>query len=261
VRIERDGIGLNVEVDGPGDGAPVLFLHALGTSLGLFDGVLAGLPPGLRLIPADMRGHGGSDVPPAPYTMGALVSDAEAVLEALGATGAVVVGVSIGGMIAQGLAAKRLDLVRGLVLSRTGARIGTRALWEERIAAVRAGGIEAIAEATLDRWFGPDHRRGPLAETWGARLRATTPEGWMGCAAAIAGTDFWTPTAALRLPTLGIGGTDDGSTPPDLVCETAGLIPGSRFALMRRSGHLPPVDAPGAFAEHLAGFLRDIGHV
>ena len=260
MRIERGGIGLNVEVSGPEDGAPVLFLHALGTDLTLWDEVVTRLPDGLRLIRADMRGHGRSDVPPAPYSMGALVHDAEAVLEGVGAREAVVVGLSIGGMIAQGLAAKRFDLVRGLVLSNTAARIGTRAQWEDRIAAVREGGVAALAEATLDRWFGPDHRHGPLAEHWGAKLRATSPEGYMGCAAAIAGTDFWTTTAALRLPTLGIAGSEDGSTPPDLVRETVDLIPGSRFVLMRRSGHLPAADAPDAFAGHLTQFFKEIGH-
>jgi len=260
VRIERDGIGLNVEVDGPEDGAPVLFLHALGTSLGLFDGVLAGLPEGPRLIRADMRGHGASDVPPAPYTMGALVSDAEAVLAALGATGAVVVGVSIGGMIAQGLAAKRLDLVRAMVLSNTGAKIGTPEMWADRIAAVRAGGIEALADAITERWFSAAFRDTDEFVAWRNMLTRQPPEGYMGCSAAISGTDLITPTSGLRLPTLGIAGTEDGSTPPDLVRETVDLVQGARFHLVRGAGHLPCVERPEEYAEVLTGFLQDVGH-
>ena len=80
-------------------------------------------------------------------------------------------------------------------------------------------------------------------------------------AAAISGSDFYTPTSGLGLPTLAIAGSEDGSTPPDLVRETADLVRGSRFQLIRGAGHLACLDAPEAYAAALTGFLRDIGHV
>ena len=92
-------------------------------------------------------------------------------------------------------------------------------------------------------------------------LEGTSQTGYLGACAAIAGTDFYTPTAGLRLPTLGIGGWDDGSTPPDLVRETVELIPGSQFALLRKTGHLPCIDQPQAYADLLSVFLRDTGHL
>ena len=79
--------------------------------------------------------------------------------------------------------------------------------------------------------------------------------------AAISGTDFYTPTSGLRLPTLGIAGSEDGSTPPDLVRETVDLIPGSKFHLIRQAGHLPCVENPRDYADALIGFLKAIGHV
>ncbi len=91
-------------------------------------------------------------------------------------------------------------------------------------------------------------------------LTQTNPDGWIGCASAIAGTDFYTTTAALRLPTLAIAGANDGTTPPDLVRETAELIPGHRFALMRGAGHLPMVEKPAEYAAILETFLTEIGH-
>ena len=91
-------------------------------------------------------------------------------------------------------------------------------------------------------------------------LTQTHPDGWTGCAAAIGGCDFYTTTAALRLPTLAIAGANDGTTPPDLVRETADLIPGSRFALLRGVGHLPMVEKPAEYAALLDTFLHDIGH-
>ena len=84
--------------------------------------------------------------------------------------------------------------------------------------------------------------------------------GYAGCSAAIAGTDFYTPTSGLRLPVLGIAGSDDGSTPPDLVRETVDLVPGSRFELMRGVGHLPCVEDPQTYARILSDFIKETGH-
>lgn len=259
-QIETNGTALHVADTGP-EGAPaVLFLHALGTDLRIWDAVVARLPGGLRCVRLDMRGHGLSACPPAPYAMGALVSDAEGAMEVLGLSEAVVVGLSIGGMIAQGLAVKRLDLVRGLVLSNTAAKIGTPETWAQRTQAARAGGLAALADATLERWFPEPFRSGPEAALVRRLFERQPLEGWIGCAAAISNTDFYTPTSGLRLPTLAIAGDRDGSTPPDLVRETAGLIPGARLHLIRGAGHLPCIDAAGEYATVLAEFLREIGH-
>jgi 3-oxoadipate enol-lactonase len=254
-------LALNAEVHGPTGGPPVVLLHALGTSLRIWDEVIPLLPSTCRILALDMRGHGLSHTPPAPYAMGALIHDVERVMDHHGMREAVVVGVSIGGMIAQGLATKRLDLVRAMVLSNTATRIGTPAQWQARIEAVAAGGIPAIAEGTLERWFGRKWREEPSLPRFRAILEATPTEGWMGAAAAIAGTDFYTPTAALTLPTLAIAGANDGSTPPDLVRETADLIRGSRYALLRGAGHLPMAEKPGPYAALVAEFLESLGHV
>ena len=255
-----DDLRLNYREQGNPKGSAVVFAHALGTDLGLWDKVLPLLPQSLRLICLDMRGHGRSDTPPPPYKMGALIRDAERMMDHLRVKDAVFVGLSIGGMIGQGLAVKRLDLIRALVLSNTATKIGTAEIWAARIEAVRAGGMEAIADSTMARWFSPVFRDGPAFDAVRARFVAQRPEGWAGCAAAIAGTDFYTTTATLTLPTLCIAGSADGATPPDLVSETADLIKGSRLALIRGAGHMPPVDRPDAFAAAVDGFLAEIAH-
>lgn len=254
-------VQLHYRIDGPDDGAPLVFANSLGTDLRLWDQVLPLLPQGLRIIRYDKRGHGLSSCPPAPYTMGALVSDAERLLDHLKLRDCLFVGLSIGGMIAQGLAAKRLDLVRALVLSNTGAKIGTREMWAERIAAVEANGIEALADPVMERWFSASFRATPELALWRNMLVRQPAAGYAGCSAAIAGTDFYTTTAALRLPVLGIAGSADGSTPPDLVRETVDLVPGSKFHLMRGVGHLPCVENPRDYAQVLSDFLRETGHI
>ncbi|WP_417256927.1 3-oxoadipate enol-lactonase [Celeribacter halophilus] len=260
MRLDLPNITLNVEDSGPKAAPAVVFAHALGTNLHLWDAVLPHLPEGLRLIRYDLRGHGGSDAPDGPYAMGTLVRDAEQLLDALDVTDAVFVGISIGGLIAQGLAVKRLDQIRALVLSNTAAKIGVRSVWDKRIADIREKGLESIVAPTLERWFAPAFRKTEEAQRWGRAITETPLEGYLGCAAAVAGTDFYTPTSGLRLSCLGIAGGYDGSTPPDLVRETLGVIPGSRFELMRRSGHLPPVDAPEDYAALLSDFLTEIAH-
>lgn len=253
------GLELHVAEHGDPTGRAVLFAHALGLDLHLWDAILPLLPSGLRLVTLDMRGHGQSSVPEPPYAMGMLIRDVETVCDTLGLRDCVVVGNSIGGLIAQGLAAKRLDLVRALMLSGTAPKIGTRAWWEARAASVASGGVATIAEEVLARWFARSDTA--LVEKYRPTLLACDAKGYAGCAQAIGGTDFYTTTAALRLPTLVTAGTEDGSTPPDLVRELAELIPGAEFHLLRGSGHLPAADRPEAFAALLTGFLERIGHV
>jgi 3-oxoadipate enol-lactonase len=255
-----DDLRLNAELTGPEDAPPVVFIHALGTNISIWEAVLARLPP-LRSLRYDQRGHGKSDVPLPPYAMGRLVRDAERIMDHFRMKDAVVVGLSAGGMVAQGLAVKRLDLVRGLVLSNTAPRISTPEIWTDRIDLVRREGLAALADGSMERMLGRDWRDSPAMPALRAMLLATDPEGWMGVAGAVAGTDFYATTATLTLPTLAIAGSLDAATPPDMVREMADLIRGSSFHLLRGAGHLPPVDQPKAFADALRGFLASIGHV
>ena len=254
-------VRLHYRIDGPDDGAPLVLANSLGTDFRLWDGLLPHLPEGLRILRYDMRGHGLSDCPEPPYSMGALVRDAERLMEHTGVRDAIFVGLSIGGMVAQGLSAKRHDLVRGAVLSNTAAKIGTRQIWEARIAEVEKGGVEAIAEAVLERWVTRKFRGSEAIKTWRNMLARTPAKGYMGCAAAIAGTDFMTPTSGLRLPLLGIAASEDGSTPPDMVRETTDLVPGSQFALIRGAGHLPFIEKPVEYGQILTDFLKGQGHI
>ncbi len=258
--IYLDDLRLNAVVEGPLNGAPLVLIHALGTDLTIWDQVIPLLPKGLRILRYDQRGHGRSDVPAAPYAMGALIRDAERLMDHMGMKDAVVLGVSLGGLVAQGLATKRYDQVRAMVLSNTAAKIGNPEMWLARIAEIRANGIEGYVDGAMERMFGRKFRDIPQMQIARRLLLQVNIEGWAGCAAAIAGTDFYTTTAALTLPTLVIAGTNDGSTPPDLVRETAELIRGHRFALMRGTGHLPMLDKPAEFAGLVSGFLSDIGH-
>lgn len=261
MRIYLGDHALNVEAQGPQNAPAVVFGHALGADLTMWDDVVARLPQTLRMVRYDMRGHGKSDPIAAPWSMGQLVRDGEQVIEKLGLKDVVYVGISTSGMVAQGLAIKRLDLVRAIVLSNTAAKIGQPAHWATMIDDVKSQGVAAIAARTAPAWF-PEATGADAARAHWQQVLANTPaESLIGGMSAISGTDFYTPTAALRLPCLGIAASHDKITPPDLVRETIDLIPGSQFALMKRSGHVPPIDAPEEYAALLCSFLTEIGHV
>jgi len=258
---DLDGFRVNYRVDGDPDGPPVVFSNSLGTDLRLWDKVIPLLPEGPRYIRYDKRGHGLSDATPQPYSMGMLVRDAEKLLDHLGVRDALFVGLSIGGMIGQGLAVKRMDQVRALVISNSAAKIGVPSMWQDRIDMANRNGIEALADAVMDRWFSRAFRQTTELAAWRNMLVRQPVDGYAGCSAAISGTDFYTPTSGLRLPVLGIAGSEDGSTPPDMVRETVDLVPGSRFELIRGAGHLPCVDSPDDYARVLTQFMRDTGHI
>jgi 3-oxoadipate enol-lactonase len=254
-----NSVRLHHAIDGPLTGPVVAFANSLGTDLRVWDALLPTLPPGVRTLRYDMRGHGLSDAPEGDYWMGDLVADAAALLDHLGLQGVTVVGLSIGGAVAQGLAAERPDLVRAMVLSNTAAKIGTPQTWQERIAAIRAGGIEAIADGVMERWFSRRFResRPDDLALWRNMLTRTPRHGYIGCCAALAETDLRSSTARLTLPTLAIAGSEDGATPPDLVRETAETIPGVRFELIRGAGHIPCVEAPAEVGRLISAFLKD----
>ncbi len=247
--------------DGPRDGAVLMLAHGLGMDMRVWEAVMPVLPDTLRVIRYDARGHGGSGCPAPPYKMGTLVRDAEALLDHLKLRDCVFLGLAMGGIVAQGLAVKRMDLLRGLILSNTTGKSGPPEAWHDRAEAVLRGGMASVAEPVLARWFSKAFLASGAADPWREMLLSQNPQGYAGGCTAIAGTDFYTPTSGLRLPCLGLAGSEDRAIPPDLVRETVDLIPGSQFRLLRRAGHLPCAGQPEAFAQAVGTFLHEIGHL
>ncbi|MEO3416690.1 3-oxoadipate enol-lactonase [Roseovarius sp. CAU 1744] len=259
--MKTNGVAHHWREDGDPNGQPVVFANSLGTDLRLWDALLPRLPDGFRLIRYDKRGHGLSECPDGPYEMDELVADAEGLIEGLGLGPVIFVGLSIGGMIGLALSAKRPDLMRALVLSNSACKMGTPEMWNARIDAIREHGIDSQAELILDRWFGAAFRETPDVLLWRAMLTRTPVRGYLGCCAAIAGTDLSDTTRRLRLPVLGIAGTEDGASPPEIVEETCALILGSTCHTIPAAGHLPCVETPAAYARILAPFLKEHTHV
>jgi 3-oxoadipate enol-lactonase len=257
--VKANGINLAVREDGAAHGPALVFSNSLGTDHRVFDALLPHLPPNLRIIRYDKRGHGLSDAPPSPYRMEDNVADLAGILDALKVRDAVVVGLSIGGVIVQGLAARRPDLVRGAVLMDTAHKIGSDEMWNTRIAAVKKDGLAGIADAIMERWFSPTFRAsrpGDIA-LYRNMLTRTPAEGYIGCSASLRDTNYEKEARGLRIPVLAMAGSLDLATPPELVRDTAALIADARFMVIEGCGHLPCVEEPETVAAAITGFLKE----
>lgn len=251
---------LHYRDDGPRDAPAVVFANSLGTDLRVWDAVLPHLP-GLRIVRYDKRGHGLSQETPGPYSVEMLADDAAALIAHLGLVRPVFVGLSIGGLIGQALAARHPRALAGLVISNSAAKIGEAQMWRDRISKVRAEGLDSIAAATMERWFSPDFRAKGHDAPWARMLARQPASGYAACCEAIAAADLRDAARALDLPVQLIAGGHDGATPPEIVQATAALIPGARFDLIAEAAHIPCVETPAAYAAILIRFFKEIGHV
>jgi 3-oxoadipate enol-lactonase len=177
-------------------------------------------------------------------------------MDHLGLSGAVVVGLSVGGLIAQGLYHARPDLAKALILCDTAAKIGNAEMWNDRIAIAREGGLAALVDANMQRWFSPAFHADRATELHGYRVMFTrTPlDGYIGTGMAIRDADFRDQAPNITVPTVCVVGDQDGATPPDLVRGTAEMIPGAKFELVKDAGHIPCAEQPAAIIK----IIRDV---
>ncbi len=256
-----NGVVLHMQDLGPAERPVLVFSNSLGTDFRIWNDVVARLGDQFRIVLYDKRGHGLSELGETPYRIADHVADLAALLDELAIEGAIVCGLSVGGLIAQGLYASRPELVAGLILSDTAHRIGTAEMWSQRMAAIEQGGIESMSEAILERWFTKALRENdPIALAgWRAMLTRTPKEGYLGTCAALRDADFTEEARRIAVPTLCIVGEEDGATPPALMRQTADLIPGARYEVITGAGHLPCIEQPAKFAALIDAFARENG--
>ena len=246
------------DLSGPADGPVVAFGNSLGTNVCAWDAVTSEIAGSFRVLRFDMRGHGLTDVGPEP-TMRDLANDVVGVLDALAIGRVHFVGLSIGGMIGQQLAADHPDRVASLVLCATANRIGTANVWNDRIAAVRSGGMPAIRDGVLARWFTPETHadRPEMVRGFANMLERTPVEGYAAACAAIRDADLASVDARIVAPTLVISGSADAVTPPADGLALRDAIAGSRAATIDGAAHIVPAERPAEFLHVVVPFLRE----
>lgn len=231
---------------GPRSAGVVVLSNSLGTTFEMWEPQAAPLARGHRVLRYDLRGHGRSPVPEAPYAMADLGADLIALLDRNGIERASLCGVSLGGMVSMWVAAHAPERVDRLVLCSTSAIMGPPESWTDRAALVRREGVAAVAEAVVARWFTPAFAasRPDVVARIRGQLAATPAEGYAGCCEAIREMDQRPDLPAIAAPTLVIAAEGDPSTPPAHARTIAGLIPGARLEVLERGAHLVNVEAP-----------------
>jgi 3-oxoadipate enol-lactonase len=248
---------LSYRVEGTAGGPALLLSNALGTTCDLWTRQLGAFGAAFQVILYDTRGHGASAAPVGEYTLDQLGRDAVAVLDAVGVERAHVCGVSLGGMTAMWLGLHAADRVERLILASTAARIGTRELWQDRINLIRAKGLGAVAEAAPGRWFTEPfrQRRADVVSRFQSALAAGSPDGYIGCAAALRDADLCAAIDRMTAPVLVVSGQSDVATPPsqaDFLCQR--IAGAGRVDLT--AAHLSNVEDADVFTAAALEFLN-----
>jgi len=248
----------NYQIDGPGEGAPVLFINSLGTNLHIWDDVVRQLPHTFRVLRYDVRGHGKTCRSPGEDTIDRLVDDLIALLDALQCGRCLPIGLSIGGLIALKLALRDPARVGGLVLTHTAARIMTSEFWDARIALLQNQGLAESVETMLERWFTREWREAnpEKLRKWQRMLRETDCDGYIGCCRVLGRTDLRDEITELgKMDTLVVSGSLDLNTTPDDGRWLAEAIPGARYRLLEGLAHVSCIEAPETFAKTIVPFI------
>lgn len=254
--MQIQGETFRVEVEGEASRPALLMSNSLGTDLTMWDGLVPALRERFRLVRYDTRGHGGSDVPERPVSIERLGRDVIAILDALEIPKAHFCGLSMGGAIGQWLLAHAPERIERAVLACTATKFGLPDDWNARILAVTSGGMEAIADQTMDRWFSPAfHAADPQAV---ARVRemfvACPPQGYVACCAALRDLDLHAAIEDAETPVLVVTGSDDPVVDTVATAKLLAALPAARHVELP-ARHIAAIEARDAFLDAVVSFL------
>ncbi len=249
-------VHLHYEVNGPSSAEMIVLAHSLGANLHMWDKIVPALETRFRILRYDSRGHGSSSVPPGPYSIADLAGDAVALLNHLNLERVHFCGLSLGGMVAMWLGINEQRRINKLIMANTGARIGTREGWQERVAAVRNAGMEPLAVAMLGRWFTSRFRQEHLQEmdTIRMMIENTSIEGYAGCVAALQDGDLRAGIPEIFARALIITGNEDPATPPADGQWLHAMLPASVYVELK-AAHLSAWESPEEFQRAMIEFL------
>ena len=251
----------NHRLEGP-SGAPVVTLtHPLGVTLALWDDHVAALTNRYRVLRYDVRGHGGSETPPGPYTLEQMAGDLFDLLDALGIAETHFVGVSMGGLIGMTAALTRPSRIKSLVLCDTTACYGpgVRPMWEDRIRVAESEGMTAaLVDRTMAIWFTEAFRtkRPEVVERIAAMLRKSDPRGYAAAIRAIAFVDLSERIRAIICPILVVVGEQDPGTPPAMARVIHERIPGAELLILPGAMHCAVAEDADRFLRALLDFIE-----
>jgi 3-oxoadipate enol-lactonase len=256
--VDRGGFKLAAYIDGQGEGAPWIVLsNSLGASAMMWEPQLELLGKRYRILRYDTRGHGASDAPPSPYSFADLVGDVIALMDHVGIAKASYMGLSLGGMTGLGLAIHNGDRFDRMVIcdARADNPPAFVQSWDDRLAAMDKGGLAAILEASMERWFVERWRAAKPDKLAQFKEIYLLTKGFRGCAEALKRLDYLKDLGRIAIPILYVGGAKDMGAPPEVMRAMAEATPGARFAEIPDAAHLPNVDNTEGFNAAIGAFL------
>ncbi|MEX3924075.1 3-oxoadipate enol-lactonase [Paraburkholderia sp. BR10936] len=261
MQVTVNGIDTHYVFDDRSGGPALAFIHQLGGDLGVWDTLAGHFRHRHSVLRYDVRGHGASAVASEPFGFTELAADLDALFDATGIEHAHLVGMSMGGMIAQQFALDFPERVTTLTLCDTASHTPPQAreTWNERAATVRSEGLGALVDATMARWFTADfrHAHAPTVERICDVLLRTPSEGYAMACEALRDFDVQKRLAQLRVPTLAVAGRHDSGTPVAMTQALARAIEGSHFVVLD-AAHLAPVEESHRFTALLETFLKQL---
>ncbi len=260
-RISVNGIAIEAKLDGEaaGDKPWIVLSNSLGATFEMWDQQIETLTRTHRVLRHNMRGHGQSDAPASPYAMTDLAADLLGLMDHFGIAHADLLGLSLGGVLALDIGLNHPERVGRIICcdARADAAPAFLESWDSRIALVAAQGMEPVVAGTVERWLTPAFRAAHPAETaaTAAMLRATHPEGYMGCARALQTHGVMARLGSLTRPVLYVVGAEDAAAPPEVMRAMAAATPQAEFIEIPAAAHVPAIDAAAAFNAMLATAL------
>jgi len=242
----------------------VVLLHGIGGAGSIWQGQLARLAAaGFTAVAPDLPGYGGRESV-AGLDFEGLAADVEGAIAAHRLTRPVLVGHSLGGMIAQTLLRRRPEGYAAALLACTSPAFGNpdgalqRRFIAERLRPLDAGGTMAtLAPGLVDALIGPEADPGGRAKAI-AIMSAVPPDTYRAALRSLVRFDERANLAHIRVPVLCLACERDGVAPPAMMARMAAKIPDARFLLLRRLGHLPNLEAPEAFDAAMLDFLHGL---
>lgn len=239
----------------------VVLLHSLATHSEIWRPQLAVWSGVFRVICIDLAGHGASPAVDELFSLADHAALVEQVLDTLAVQRAAIVGLSLGGMVAQALALRSPARVRALVLAHTSAQTtpAVHEIWQQRLAQFEQHGLESQIQATLARWFTPGFvDASPMTMDWVAQqIRSTTAAGYSAAIRAIQGLNHLDRLANIKAPTIIVAGDSDAAVPPQLASAMAARLPHAGLLVLKDAGHIGNVQQAHAFTESVGRFLRE----
>jgi 3-oxoadipate enol-lactonase len=255
--VTSDSVRISYELTGDPSGAPLIFLHSLGSDHNQWRPQIDALSDEYQVLAVDTRGHGTSDAPAGDYMLDRMATDVIEIADSVGLETFHLCGLSVGGLMAQWIALHHGDRLRTLSLANTAAKIGSAEVWNERATIALTNGVGSMVDVILARWFLPTFaaQRPDLMASLTATLTATQAQGYAGTCAALGRADLRSEVQNITAKTLLVASSDDTATPPADLEFLHASIAGSTYRLISDAAHISNLEDSDQFTHLLRTHL------